>query len=468
MPINMNDFVARFGKLLDMYLDIGVLNKEQIKFISPVVAETAGFYEAMPVSVIEEVKAGIKNIAKAFFENREKYIEDVKRLDSTIPVPKFKLLGFNLENVVNNRYLAPLYYTGWFSVNNGLVSPIFPFIMAPIVLERQFYSDAILNGMVPELTGVAYSDVMHLFPPKEKLHDNINFNDALQNVKEFANDLALDMIEYFKPQIGGIKGSEDVYELGAPLYRNRSEVSFTFSTTSGLIIPLEYKGGQRSHKNPLRRKYFDEGLLNPLASRMKRYYQWNLSTTARALFQDYQMAMDGELWKQEATNLLTKAFNVKNLEISEADFENSFVDNVNIGALKKTGTILTKNIGIVTNRDPERKKIYHAELRAGDMIFEDWISTILEFLPGVIEGSVDLDSWNTNFEAKNKDSHKKSLPSVLKQNLYDIDIRRIVKPMGEILPRKEAESHVRRLLELGKEILSNSQGKQDLIQKDSG
>jgi len=443
---DINEFVKNIKMLLDMYVNAESIDRKQADILTQIAEQAAGFYETTDVSD-EELRAEQAKLVDVYMtSSRETYIQRVRHFLSMIPRPKIKLPNVNLEEIANDPTLAPFLYTGLISQELGAnyLTTIVPFALFPLALGRPAYPDSVLSGLVRELTQVDYSKIAHFFEKGKKWLSDPNYQRVIRSIREQANQLFYSILEYFRFPIGPLH-STDIYELGLPLYRDRSVVVFTFSTTSGLVIPSEYSGGAR--KNPLRKQYFDEGLLSSEASKLKRFYQWDLPSTARALYQDYtnasQLGLAGQ-WQQEAVDILSRAFEVENLEITEAEFGPS-----EIGVIKQRSTIICKNAIVATQRDQELRKIEHARL-IGDEYSEAVLEELLNYFGYGIDAN--LSWWNPHFLAETEDGGKHSVPFVLKRYLYDRDVQLVVKPMGKILSREEAVYHIKRLLQYGRDI----------------
>ena len=114
--------------------------------------------------------------------------------------------------------------------------------------------------------------------------------------------------------------SQEFYEEGINFYRGQGVDAdvFIYSTTSGLVIPREFRGD--ASKNHYRYQYFTKGILGTTAC--TRVYQWERYQTARELALGYGQAST-ETQKQEYLNESYNTFarfaNAKNILINEVE-----------------------------------------------------------------------------------------------------------------------------------------------------
>jgi len=121
--------------------------------------------------------------------------------------------------------------------------------------------------------------------------------------------------------------SQEFYEEGINFYRGQgadSEV-FVFSTTSGLVIPREFRGD--ASKNHYRYRYFTQGILGETAC--LRFYQWERYRTAKEFASAYlalgkRDARDAYL--QEARDTLGRFSDASKLAIYECDHFDAWKD----------------------------------------------------------------------------------------------------------------------------------------------
>jgi hypothetical protein len=116
-----------------------------------------------------------------------------------------------------------------------------------------------------------------------------------------------------------LPNSQEFYEEGINFYRGQgadAEV-FVYSTTSGLVIPREFRGD--ASKNHYRYQYFTRGVLG--TSACTRVYQWERYRTARELALGYERAGTQNRQRQyleESFDTLARFADAKNISIHEA------------------------------------------------------------------------------------------------------------------------------------------------------
>ncbi len=121
-----------------------------------------------------------------------------------------------------------------------------------------------------------------------------------------------------------LRRSQEFYEEGIKFYRNQGESEvFIFSTTSGLIIPQEFRGD--AAKNTYRYNYFTKGLLGN--TQCIRIYQWERYRTSKALATGYNKLTDRasrQQYLEEAYETLRHFANANRLAIYEVDHFSSW------------------------------------------------------------------------------------------------------------------------------------------------
>ncbi len=114
--------------------------------------------------------------------------------------------------------------------------------------------------------------------------------------------------------------SQEFYEEGINFYREQGVDAdvFIYSTTSGLIIPREFRGDET--KNHYRYQYFKKGILG--TSSCIRVYQWERYRTARELSLGYEQTSTESQKKEylnESYDTLARFANAKNILINEVE-----------------------------------------------------------------------------------------------------------------------------------------------------
>jgi hypothetical protein len=117
-----------------------------------------------------------------------------------------------------------------------------------------------------------------------------------------------------------LRGSQEFYEEGINFYSNQGSDSevYIYSTTSGLIIPREFKGD--ANKNLYRYNYFTKGILGHTSC--NRIYQWELFRTATELARGYNNCttnQEKQSYLSDACNTLRRFGKAPNLAIYEVD-----------------------------------------------------------------------------------------------------------------------------------------------------
>lgn len=125
----------------------------------------------------------------------------------------------------------------------------------------------------------------------------------------------------FKENVEDLQDSLVFYNRSLALYSPEAGSMNIFSTSSGIVIPEEYRGDRIKKKNPYRKKYFDVGIGSPNAYQLPKYYQWDSEVTAKNLWKRYLEAKKSQEYRDEAVDVLAKFLQVPNLEITEAPFK---------------------------------------------------------------------------------------------------------------------------------------------------
>jgi len=112
--------------------------------------------------------------------------------------------------------------------------------------------------------------------------------------------------------------SQEFYEEGINFYREQGVDAnvFIYSTTSGLVIPREFRGDET--KNHYRYHYFKKGILG--ISLCTRIYQWERYRTAKELSLGYERALtdsEKQEYLNESYDTLARFANAKNILINE-------------------------------------------------------------------------------------------------------------------------------------------------------
>jgi hypothetical protein len=149
--------------------------------------------------------------------------------------------------------------------------------------------------------------------------------------------------------------SQEFYEEGINFYRGQGDGAelFIFSQTSGLVIPREFRGD--ASKNHYRYQYFTKGILGK--SKYIRRYQWERYRTAMGLAEGYEeeKRRGGEdAYRKEAVETLQRFGRYKRLAICEVD---------HFGPWKRWNTLIGPNRQQVSIRRAEKRlKIGHGVL----------------------------------------------------------------------------------------------------------
>ena len=156
-----------------------------------------------------------------------------------------------------------------------------------------------------------------------------------------------------------------IYQTATDFYDANGEPTFTFATTSGLLVPRERLGDkefarqfglpQRAQggKDHHRETNFTHGILGREHLTAPRYYQFALDTTAKALHDGYLLAEaheKGSAYIEYATARLAESFTLKELEISAVD---------GFPLRKRLITRLRPGFALLSMRGLARKRIQH-------------------------------------------------------------------------------------------------------------
>jgi len=182
----------------------------------------------------------------------------------------------------------------------------------------------------------------------------------------------------FREQAEDLGDSHTFYNRSLSLYVPPSGTIHVFSTSSGIVIPEDYRGDIKKEKNPYRRKYFNEGIAAPNANKLPKYYQWDSEGTAKGLWEGYEEKGESKDYKKEAIEILAKFLKVPNLEITEAPFREA--------PWKEFFTLVTDKTLVLSERG-EIRKINH-----GLMVDDELLKTkkeIYEEISGLLGNKSD-------------------------------------------------------------------------------
>jgi hypothetical protein len=228
-------------------------------------------------------------------------------------------------------------------------------------------------------------------------------------------------------------GPNELYDSGSIIYKNSSQAVFIFSRTSGLVVPAEYDPRKYSvdkhPKHPARSKYFDE-LLNE-QTELLRFYQWNRYSTAKRLYESCQ-SVGKILTKSGSIEILARALQMPNFEITEADF--GFGDET-IAKTKAELTLTFRTGVVISERKDEFKAITHTLYNLSP-INDKFIQFTDRFLPS-IEPNLDR-RWDDNFLTASTSQY--TIPSVLYHRVYKYGITNTIKNWNDP-PVTETRAH---------------------------
>jgi len=177
----------------------------------------------------------------------------------------------------------------------------------------------------------------------------------------------------FHEDVENLRDSLTFYNRSLGLYIPASENINIFSTSSGIVIPEEYRGDVKTEKNPYRRKYFDEGIAAKNAYDLPKHYQWDSEGTAINLWKRHVERDRSEEYKNEAIEVLAKFLQTPHLEITEAPFKHE--------PWKEFFTLVTQKTYVLSERGDIRK------INHGIMINDDVLKTnkeIYEEIAGLL------------------------------------------------------------------------------------
>lgn len=292
---------------------------------------------------------------------------------------------------------------------------------------------------------------------------------AWQNLGKSARSLvnkAVYYCDYIDAQLKPIGapqgwGPNELYDAGSRIYQNSSQAVFIFSRTSGLVVPAEYDprkyGAEKQPKHPARSKYFNE-LLNDQGD-LLRFYQWNRYSTAKRLYESCQ-SVGLALTRSGSVEILSRALQMPNFEITEADFEFGEKKIANI----KTELTLTFKTGVViSERKDELKAITHTLYNLSP-IDDKFIQFIDRFLPS-IEPNLEK-RWDDNFLSAN--SSRRTIPAVLYHQVYQYGVTNTIKrwndpPMGEGKAVELAGDIFERLYQDGQSIVKDELTEEEFL-----
>ena len=120
--------------------------------------------------------------------------------------------------------------------------------------------------------------------------------------------------------VTNLRHSQEFYELGINVYQDQSADAkvYTYSTTSGIVIPREFYGDDK--KNKYRYTYFTDGILGKTSC--PTVYQWERYRTAKALAAGYDEQLTAkakESYVKQACDILARFTGAANLTICEVD-----------------------------------------------------------------------------------------------------------------------------------------------------
>jgi hypothetical protein len=324
----------------------GPLNKKIPGFLDKVseILEKKFEHSIKNAKRLESLKKEHANILKEskgdFNPEKQRFIELQKEyLDL-----EFKIRAPVLSSVRQDKVWHTLLYTGTVRIENddiklGIYGD--KRLEPSTVYEALGFWDSAYS--VDEERNILLNEVsqkQNLEPPNEDIYQVLDIlksemdSDSFRNILlEVKNALKEDIVEY--------RDHLYFYNLAKNLYCPKAKEIIVFSTTSGLVIPSEYKG-YLSTKSHYRKEYFDRGIKS---SSPTVYYQWDGETTSKQLWR----YMDGVFNKDKfnkSVNLFTEFLLKPNIIISQGNF--------NECPLKKYFTISSPSFGTLFSfRDDE-------------------------------------------------------------------------------------------------------------------
>jgi len=237
----------------------------------------------------------------------------------------------------------------------------------------------------------------------------------------------------FRENVEDLQDSLVFYNRSLALYSPEAGSMNIFSTSSGIVIPEEYRGDQIKKKNPYRRKYFDEGIGSPNAYQLPKYYQWDSEVTAKNLWKRYLEAKRSREYREEAVGTLAKFLQVPNLEITEAPFREE--------PWKVFFTLVSDKTLVLSERG-EARKINHGFMVDEDILkteksVYDQIASLLGKTENGIIGNIKSVYKRGEFRIYKRLDEVCSTPKEARERA--MDIVELLLERGKLLERKEEQ-----------------------------
>lgn len=183
-----------------------------------------------------------------------------------------------------------------------------------------------------------------------------------------------------------------IYQSAGAFYGGDAHNTYTFSTSSGLVAPLERLGAKAfaarftcnaslvDDKNPFRERNFTDGILDKQTLRAPRHYQLDASTTSASLkkgLQSVSSADESDLaYLDFARSMLQEALALPLLEISAVH---------RFDLRKRLTTRLRHGHMLVSLRGPARKKIMHGLVLDGNEVAKTPVPMLVVSRAAILE-----------------------------------------------------------------------------------
>lgn len=325
-----NEIEREYLEYLSSLYEAGLITKENMKEAINL-AEVYRQFQEKAGKEKEEIFSEVatyfaEKILMHFIEKKMPVFLDETLLEKLKRIPFLKLSylgGKTAAQIVESR----LFLVGFFGLTDDqfITTGYFksrredPFIPTNLVMaylgSSTLYDDENLRNMVinkiKEMYGLPQPKIRFKSPSSPEM---------IGKLDSHLKYLVFRIKHAYKESFECLQDSLVFYNRSLALYTRESVSMNIFSTSSGIVIPEEYRGDVLAKKNPYRRKYFDRGIASASAYDLPKFYQWDSETTPKNLYKGFASALDKESYKNEAVQILSRFLMLPNFEITEAPF----------------------------------------------------------------------------------------------------------------------------------------------------
>lgn len=290
--------------------------------------------------------------------------EEVQMFIRNMPKVQFPLKR------VRNEVLLPALLSGMFTTDEDLLHLQLnaPLLLTPITLLRITGDPKWLSEQNKKILDIKALKELEVGKTLATAHERFAHLPASERhaIWSLAKSLVNSLADLLDMRFDLLSTPYDYYDV-KHIYAPGQEV-FVFATTSGLVIPLEFRGDESRQKNTYRYSYFTDGILHGLQSGCHVRYQFDTSSTSTGLKDDWKKADNKPKFEEDAARILATFMMEPNIEITSGTF--SPMDE------RRWLTLSSERWVVISARDKASKKLVH-----GLLIDSSYFNKILDMVP---------------------------------------------------------------------------------------